>query len=74
MKVRVHFDYEDVQVSRSVLIEFLEETGDYDTASLRVMTDEELCAVANDYDVTNFYDNWLGEAPANAIRMEIAHD
>lgn len=74
MKIRVHFDYEDIEVMRGQLIEYLDDTGDFDDETLQTLTDEELCAAINDYDVTDFYDNWLGEKSADAIRMEIAHD
>lgn len=74
MKIRVHFDYEDIGATREQLIEYLDDTGDFDDETLQTLTDEELCAAINDYDVTDFYDNWLGEKSADAIRMEIAHD
>lgn len=74
MKIRVHFDYEDIEVMRGQLIEYLDDTGDFDDETLQTLTDEVLCAAINDYDVTDFYDNWLGEKSADAIRMEIAHD
>ncbi len=74
MKIRVHFDYEDIEATREQLIEYLDDTGDFDDETLQTLTDEELCAAINDYDVTDFYDNWFGEKYADAIRLEIAHD
>lgn len=74
MKIRVHFDYEDIEATREQLIEYLEEEGGLEPDDLAARTDEELCAAINEYDVTDFYDNWLGEKSADAIRMEIAHD
>lgn len=74
MKIRVHFDYEDIEVMRGQLIEYLEEEAGLEPDDLAAMTDEELCAAINDYDVTEFYGNWLGGFPTDAVRVEIAHD
>ena len=74
MKIRVHFDYEDIEATREQLIEYLEEEVGFEPGDLATMTDEELCAALNDYDVTEFYDNWLGGRATDAIRLEIAHD
>lgn len=73
MQVRVHFDSEDIEVTREQLTEYLDETGDYNTADLAAMTDEELCAAINDYDVDEFYYGLCKVSP-EAIRLEIAHD
>lgn len=74
MKIRVHFDYEDIEATREQLIEYLEEEVGFEPGDLATMTDEELCAALNDYDVTDFYDNWLDGRATDAIRLEIAHD
>lgn len=47
MKIRVHFDYEDIEATREQLIEYLNEEVGFEPDDLAAMTDEELCAAIN---------------------------
>lgn len=70
LKIRCHFDYEDTEIDKELLVEYLVDMTDYDTHELEVKTTEELLALLNENEPDEFYSEFLGAFPT-CIRYEI---
>lgn len=69
LKIRCHFDYEDVEIDKESLIEYLVDMTDYDTHELEVKTAEELLALLNENEPDEFYSEFIGDFPT-CVRYE----
>lgn len=70
LKIRCYFDYEDTEIDKELLVEYLVDMTDYDTHELEVKTTEELLVLLNENEPDGFYSEFIGNFPT-CIRCEI---
>lgn len=69
LKIRCYFDYEDVEIDKEFLVEYLVDMTDYDTHELEAKTAEELLALLNENAPDDFYSEFIGGFPT-CVRYE----
>ncbi len=70
LKIRCHFNYEDTEIDKDLLVEYLLDMTDLDQHELESLSPEELLALLNENDPDEFYSEFLGIFPT-CIRYEV---